>query len=236
MKNPYLLECYKQEFDARVTKVTEGIFITLDQTYFYPAGGGQPYDTGTITSNGKIYKVLFVKKDNGEIIHEVSDIGLKEGDTLHGMIDWQRRYIHMRYHTAEHILSHIISSATGALITGNQLEADKARIDFSLEEYDKDKILEYITKANEIIKEGHEIKWYILPRKDAEQALGNKLTTLAKGFSDQIQEVRIVDIIGFEKEACGGTHLKNTSEVGEIKFVKAENKGKGNRRIYITLS
>ncbi len=236
MKNPYLLDCYKREFDAKVTKVTDAVFVTLDQTYFYPTGGGQPYDTGTITSNGKKYKVMFVKKENGEIIHEVSDLGLKEGDSIHGVIDWDRRYIHMRYHTAEHILSHIISSKTGALITGNQLEADKARIDFALENYDKEKILEYIAEANKIIKAGHEIKWYILQKKEAQAALGDKLTTLAKGFSQEIQEVRIVDIIGFEKEACGGTHLKNTSEVGEIKFVKAENKGKSNRRIYIVLS
>ena len=90
MKNPYLLECYKQEFNARVTKVIEGVFIILDETYFYPNGGGQPYDTGLITSKGKEYKIIFVKKDNGEIVHEVSDIGLKEGDEIHGLIDWER--------------------------------------------------------------------------------------------------------------------------------------------------
>src|SRR3989344_2593044 len=200
MKAPYLLDCYKKEFDAQVTKVKEGVFITLDQTYFYPIGGGQPYDTGIITSNGKAYKVIFVKKEEGEIIHEISDLGIKEGDHIHGTIDWDRRYILMRYHTAAHILSEVISKATGALITGNQLETDKARIDFSLENYDKE-----------------------------------KMTSLAKGFSEDIQEVRIVDIEGFGKEACGGTHLKNTSEVGEILFVKAENKGKNNRRIVITL-
>src|SRR3989338_1765808 len=222
MKAPYLLDCYKKEFDAQVTKVKEGVFITLDQTYFYPIGGGQPYDTGIITSNGKAYKVIFVKKEEGEIIHEISDLGIKEGDHIHGTIDWDRRYILMRYHTAAHILSEVISKATGALITGNQLETDKARIDFSLENYDKEKILEYIAQANQIIKE-------------AESILGEKMTSLAKGFSEDIQEVRIVDIEGFGKEACGGTHLKNTSEVGEILFVKAENKGKNNRRIVITL-
>ena len=235
MKNPYLLKCYTKEFDARVTKVIDGVFIILDQTYFYPTGGGQPYDTGSITRGSETFKVMFVKKENGEIVHEISDLGLKEGDTIHGMINWDRRYIHMRYHTAEHILSHIICTATGALVTGNQMETDKARIDYQLEEFNKEKILEYIAEANKIIKEAHEIKWYILPRKEAEQVLGNRFSTLAKGFSEEIQEVRIVDIIGFEKEACGGTHLKNTSEVGEIKFVKAENKGKGNRRIVISL-
>src|SRR3989344_1391492 len=206
MKAPYLLDCYKKEFDAQVTKVKEGVFITLDQTYFYPIGGGQPYDTGIITSNGKAYKVIFVKKEEGEIIHEISDLGIKEGDHIHGTIDWDRRYILMRYHTAAHILSEVISKATGALITGNQ-----------------------------IIKEAHPIHWSLLQRKEAESILGEKMTSLAKGFSEDIQEVRIVDIEGFGKEACGGTHLKNTSEVGEILFVKAENKGKNNRRIVITL-
>lgn len=236
MKAPYLLDCYKKEFDAVVVKVKEGVFVTLDHSYFYPTGGGQPYDMGTIYSNGNTYKVVFVKKEEGEIVHEVSDMGLKEGDTIHGVIDWDRRYILMRYHTAAHILSEIISHATGALITGNQLEVDKARIDFSLENYDKEKVLEYITQANKIIKEAHPIHWSLLPRKHAEEVLGEKMTSLAKGFSEEIQEVRIVDIEGFGKEACGGTHLKNTSEVGEIKFMKAENKGKGNRRIVITLS
>ena len=235
MKAPYLLDCYKKEFDAQVTKVKEGVFITLDQTYFYPIGGGQPYDTGIITSNGKAYKVIFVKKEEGEIIHEISDLGIKEGDHIHGTIDWDRRYILMRYHTAAHILSEVISKATGALITGNQLETDKARIDFSLENYDKEKILEYIAQANQIIKEAHPIHWSLLQRKEAESILGEKMTSLAKGFSEDIQEVRIVDIEGFGKEACGGTHLKNTSEVGDILFVKAENKGKNNRRIVITL-
>ncbi|MDP3728570.1 MAG: alanyl-tRNA editing protein [bacterium] len=236
MKAPYLLDCYKKEFDARVTKVKEGVFIVLDQTYFYPAGGGQPYDTGVITCNGNTYKIVFVKKEDGEIIHELSDLGLKEGDNIHGTIDWGRRYILMRYHTAAHILSEVISHATGALITGNQLEIDKARIDFSLENYEKDKVLEYITQANKIIKEAHPIHFSLLPRKEAETILGEKMTSLAKGFSEEIQEVRIVDIEGFGKEACGGTHLKNTAEVGEIHFVKAENKGKNNRRIVITLS
>src|SRR3989344_4346208 len=237
MKAPYLLDCYNKEFDAKVTKIKEGVFITLDQTYFYPTGGGQPYDTGIIKRGKKMFKVLFVKKDiDGEVLHEVSDIGLKEGDLIHGIIDWERRYTLMRYHTAAHILSHIISEATGALITGNQLEIDKARIDFSLENYDKEKIQEYIAKANQIVKEAHEMKWYILSRKEAERELGEKLTSLAKGFSEEIQEVRIVDIIGFEKEACGGTHLKNTSEVGEIQLVKTENKGKNNRRITISIS
>ncbi len=236
MKNPYLIDCYKKEFETKVTKVKEGVFITLDQTYFYPTGGGQPYDTGIVRRGNDIFKIIFVKKEAEEIVHEVSDIGLKEGDTVHGIIDWERRYILMRYHTAAHILSHVITEATGALITGNQLEIDKARIDFSLENYDQEKIEGYITEANKVVKDSHEIKWYILPRKEAENILGEKMTSLAKGFSEEIQDVRIVDIIGFKKEACGGTHLKNTSEVGEIKFVKAENKGKSNRRIVIILS
>ncbi len=236
MKNPYLLDCYKKEFNAKVTKVEKEVFITLDQTYFYPASGGQPYDMGVIKRGNETFKVIFVKKEEGEIIHEIENIGLKVGDEIHGEIDWERRYTLMKYHTAVHIISHIIAKETNALITGNQLDIDKARIDFSLENFDKEKIQEYIAKANEVIKAAHQIKLYILPRKEAEQVLREKMTSLAKGFSDEIQEVRIVDIENFEKEACGGTHLKNTSEVGEIKFLKAENKGKNNRRIVITIN
>jgi len=235
MKAPYLLDCYKKEFEATVTKVKDDVFIILNQSYFYPTGGGQPHDTGVISRGSEEFKVLSVKKEEEEIVHHVSHAGLKEGDKIKGSIDWERRYVLMRYHTAAHILSDIIGHS-GALITGNQLDIDKARIDFSLENYDKDQIAAYVAKANAVVQAAHPIKWSILPREQAEQVLGEKMTSLAKGFSDEIQDVRIVDIEGFGKQACGGTHLKNTSEVGEITLVKTENKGKNNRRITIVLS
>ena len=235
MKAAYLLDCYTKEFSATVTKVTNDIFIELDSTFFYPTGGGQPHDTGKIVKDGEEFQVEFVKKIDKEISHQVSKKGLLVGDTIKGEIDWQRRYIHMRYHTAAHILSHIIGSETGARTTGNQLSEEKGRIDFNLEKYEKEKIKDYIEMANKVIEEGHEIELSILPREEAEIFLGEKMTSLAKGFSEEIKEVRVVNIKGFAKEACSGTHIKNTKEIGKLELVKVENKGKNNRRVTFKL-
>lgn len=230
----YLLDCYTKEFHATVTSANDKD-VTLDQTYFYPTGGGQPHDTGAITRGNDTFTVASVRKENGEVIHTVTEPGLQKGDIITGIIDWDRRYTLMRYHTAAHILSHIISTATGALITGNQLDTAKARIDFALDTFDKEKVQEYITQTNNVILEGHKISLSLIPREKAEEKLSGQLTTLAKGFSEEITMVRLVDIDGFGIEACGGTHVKNTAEIKEIKLIKIENKGKNNRRIVFQL-
>ncbi len=232
----YLLDCYTKEFETTVKEVVDNIFITLEKSYFYPVGGGQPNDTGKILKDNEEFEVLFVKKVNNKASHQVSKPGLKVGDKVKCVIDWDRRYKLMRYHTAAHILSNVITKHTGALITGNQLSLEKARIDFSLENYDKEKLQEYITEANQIISEGKPITLSILPIEKAKEELGEHITTLAKGFNEEVKEVRLVEIENFCKEACGGTHVKNTSEVKGIKFSGAKNKGKNNRRVEFTLT
>ena len=234
MAAKYLLDCYNKEFETKVKKVTDRKYIVLEETYFYPVGGGQPHDTGKIVKDGEEYEVIFVKKFE-DISHEVSKEGLKEGDVVKCVIDWDRRFTHMRYHTAAHILSNVISEKTGALITGNQLSLDKARIDFSLENYNPEKLKEYIEKANKIVEEGRNVNLSLLTKEQAKEELGDVFTTLAKGFDESITEVRVVEIEGFCKEACGGTHVKNTNEIGKLEFLKAKNKGKNNRRVEFTL-
>ncbi len=231
MAAKYLLDCYTKEFETKVKKVTDGKYIVLEETYFYPVSGGQPHDTGKIGE----YEVVFVKKFGDDISHEVSKEGLKVGDTVKCVIDWDRRYTFMRYHTAAHILSNVITKNTGALITGNQLSLDKARIDFSLENYDKDQLIGYIDEANKIVEESRPIHLSLLTKEEAKEELGDNFTTLAKGFDESITEVRIVEIEGFWKEACGGTHVKNTKESGKLEFLKAKNKGKNNRRVEFVL-
>jgi len=230
----YLLDCYTHEFDATVISVKDEKYAVLDSTYFYPTGGGQPHDTGKIVCNGVEYPVVFVGKFDGAISHEVSQPGLKAGDKIHGVIDWDRRYKHMRMHTAAHVLSNVIEKDAGALITGNQLGLDHSRIDFAVPDFDREKMLSYEEHANRIVQEAHQIHWHLMPRAEAEKRV-ERMTTLAKGFSDEIQEVRLVEIEGFVIEACGGTHLKNTSEIKGIKIIKLENKGTKNRRIYFEL-
>ena len=228
----YMTDCYAKEFDATITKV-DGKFVVLDKTAFYPQGGGQPTDTGKLIKDGEEYTVVFAKKKGPDVSHEVDKEGLQIGDAVHGIIDWDKRYVLMRMHTAAHILSEVFHKETGALITGNQLNIDKSRIDFSLENFDREKINEYVAKANEIINKDLPIKIYTLPREEAMKL--PSVTKLANVLPPAVKELRIVEIEGFDVQADGGTHVKSTKEVGEIEVVSAENKGKNNRRVYFKL-
>jgi misacylated tRNA(Ala) deacylase len=230
----YLKDCYLKEFGAAVSKA-DGKFVVLDRTAFYPKSGGQPHDTGKMVreSDGKEFKVVFCGKFSGEISHEVDQEGLQAGDKVKCKIDWDRRYLFMRYHTASHVLAAIIEQETGALITGNQIGEDKTRIDFSLDEMDRDQMMATEAKVNDIAEKGLPLKFYFMPRDEAEK--NPKITKLAMGLPPAVKELRIVEIEGFDVNACGGTHLANTKEIGRIRIVELVNKGKNNRRIYFTI-
>jgi len=238
----YFLDCYLKEFEATVEKVTEGKYVVLDRTAFYPESGGQPGDTGKLIRerDGAEFEVVYVGKFNGDISHEIALAGetgsesLKAGDKVKGIIDWDRRYRHMRMHTATHVIANVIEKEAEAQITGNQLGIDQSRVDFSLEAFDRDKFSEYERIANEIIAGNHPVNLYLVSRMEAEERL-SRLTTLAKGFSEEITEIRLVEIKGVTIEACGGTHLQNTGEIKGVKIEKLQNKGKSNRRMYFTL-
>ncbi len=221
----YMKDCYLKEFDTEVKSV-DGNYVEFNDTIFYPRSGGQPCDHGTI--NG--IRVDEVIKRGGKILHKLSE---PVSGKVHMKIDWERRYKFMRSHTAAHILSSVIFKETGALITGNQISEDKIRIDFNLPEFDRSRLSEWERKANEIISEGHAVKTYVLPREEAFKI--PDLVKLKKMLPESIQEIRIVEIEGIDIQACGGTHVKNTSEIGKIKITKAENKGKNNRRIYFEI-
>ncbi len=228
----YLKDHYKKDFEAQVIKA-EGRFVILDQTCFFPSSGGQPEDHGTIHRKGTVFDVIFVRKIGEDIFHEVDSEGLQAGDKVKGNIDWDRRYQLMRAHTAAHIISEIIHKETKALITGNQLGLDHIRIDFSLKSFNKEKIKEYIEKANEIIQQDLSITTEFLSRKEAQKQ--GELSKLAMGLPESLQEIRIVKIGNFDLQADGGTHVKSTKEIGKIEFIKTENKGKNNRRIYFKI-
>jgi misacylated tRNA(Ala) deacylase len=229
----YMEDSYLKECEATVEKVTDDKFIILDQTIFYPNSGGQPNDTGKIIKDGEEFIVDSVKKFGPDISHEIDHPGLKDGDKVKCVIDWDRRYKLMRNHTAAHIISAVIHKEAGALITGNQLNIDQSRIDFSLENFDKDKLIEYIQKSNEIINQDIPINIITMQRSEVEQ--DPSLIKLAKGLPPGIKEIRLVDIEGVDKQPDGGTHVKSTKEVGEMVFVKAKNQGKSNRRVYFSL-
>jgi Ser-tRNA(Ala) deacylase AlaX len=227
----YMDDSYLKEFDAKVVSVKDK-FVVLDRTAFYPRGGGQQHDTGKIIRDGEEFEVVFVGKFNGEVSHEVDKEGLKEGDSVHCVLNWERRYKLMRMHTMAHVLSKILEDKFDVMITGNELGEEKTRIDFSLEKYDPEVLKTAVDEANALIENGAEVKIHYLPREEAIKI--ENITRLAKGLPD-VQEFRIVEIEGIDYSADGGTHVKNITEIGKVEFLKAENKGKSRRRIYVKL-
>lgn len=222
-------DAYLKEFDATVASV-DGTQITLDQTAFHPRGGGLVGDQGVL---GTVRVLDTVKGGNDSIVHVVeSGVSIKVGDLVHGTIDWDRRYRIMRMHTSAHLLSAIFNKETGALITGNQIEPDKSRIDFSLENFDKEKMLLHCKQANEAIAKNPAVKTYFMKREEALKIPG--IVKLAAAAPPDVKELRIVEIEGYDIQADGGVHVKSLGEIGKIEPVKFENKGKSNRRLYFT--
>ena len=241
----YLNDSYLREWDAEVKsalrKDEKSQFITLDRTAFYPQSGGQSWDEGTIErlSDGKQFKVIFVGKFSGNVSHEIkASVGedLKIGDKVKCVLDWERRYKLMKAHSAAHIISAVINREAGVLISGNQLEPDRCRIDFSCDEFDREKLTAYEVMSNEEVKKGIEIKTEFRNREDVIR--DPSMTKLAKGIDalpKDVKELRILMIGDLDIQADGGTHVKNTNEIGKIKFIEFVNKGKNNRRIYYVL-
>lgn len=230
----YLADSYLKEADATVVSVNDGKFVVLDQTLFYPKGGGQPNDTGKIVRGTEVFNVVYVGKFSGEVSHEVDHAGLQVGDKVHLVLNWERRYKMMRSHTAAHVVASLLNQGTGALITGNQLEEDHVRFDFNLEQFDPSILKSYLEKANKLFCTDTPVKWYELPREEAMKIPG--VVKMAGAFPPDIPILRIVEVVGVDKQADGGTHVKNLLEVGQVQLLKAENKGKSNRRIYFKLN
>ena len=230
MEPLYLTDCYLKEFDAVIENVKGGKYVVLDKTAFYPNSGGQPSDSGVLIHNDKEYPITFVGKFDGVINHEVSVQGLSPGDNIKGRIDWEKRYNFMKYHTASHILSAIIHSETGAQISGNQIGEEKTRVDFSLEDFDREQIQSYEAKVNEVIDSKLPVQIDIMPREEAFNI--PSVVKLKDAFPPDISEIRVITIADIDKQACAGTHVANTGEIPHIEIFKIENKGRNNRRIH----
>ncbi|MBI5047110.1 alanyl-tRNA editing protein [Candidatus Micrarchaeota archaeon] len=229
-----LEDSYLKECDSTVLSVN-GKEVVFDQTVFYPRGGGQPSDFGKIVHSNEQFTVVNVSKKDGIVVHELDrDCSLPVGVKVHCTIDWERRYKLMRMHTAAHTLAATMHKEFNILITGNQLETDKTRFDFSMENFDREKFDLVIKKANEALQNDIELKVYTLPREEAMKIPG--VVKLAVALPPSIDRLRIVEIPGIDLQADGGTHVKNTREVGQLSILKLDNKGKDNKRIYYTLS
>ncbi len=229
----YHTDSYLRNFDARVVAVREDA-IALDRTAFYPGGGGQLPDHGLLRWDGQEHPVTGLPKDDDCIWHMVEGPLPPLGTKVQGEIDWEHRYRMMRTHTALHVLCGLIFREYGAQVTGGQMYVDRARMDFTLEQFDQNLIEAIEASANRAIQEDHLIKVYVLPREEAFQIpdlIRTKINLLPPG----IPSVRIVEIIGLDLQADGGTHVKSTAEVKGIKVIKSENKGKSNKRLEIAL-
>ena len=231
VKALYMDDSYLKEWDASIESVSQQKFIILDKTAFFPKGGGVEYDTGSITKeNNQEFNVVYTGKFSGKISHEVDKAGLQEGDNVHCKLDWERRYLLMRYHTATHVLSGVFFKDYSLKVTGNQLTNEKARVDLNMDEMNVNIIKEAIQKSNKIIEKKLPVEIYYKSREEAEKE--PDLFKLAIGFPHDIETIRIVDIKGFDKQADGGCHVKNLNEIGKLTFMDFVNKGKNFKRVY----
>ncbi len=223
---------YLKEFDATVTGVADK-GVVLDRTSFYPGGGGQPTDRGTLTAGGTDYTVKKLSRADGQIVHEIEgDDRPSVGDQVHGAIDWDHRYTLMRTHTALHIMGGIVFRDYDAQITGSDMKPGSGRLDFELEQMSADFAEKVETHINDEVAAAREIVIKTLPREEAFQIpdlIRTKINLLPPG----IEEVRTVDITGLDLQADGGTHVANTREVGHVRVVGHESKGRINKRLRI---
>ncbi|ABC31742.1 predicted metal-dependent Hydrolase related to alanyl-tRNA synthetase HxxxH domain [Hahella chejuensis KCTC 2396] len=225
-------DAYAKECIAKVVAIKENS-VLLDRTIFYPLGGGQPGDTGEFENqSARVWKVTDTRKDpDGEGILHILDRseGLEEGMELALRIDWERRYAHMRMHTCLHLLCSLIE----APVTGGNISVDKGRLDFYLD-YSPDKDgLE--SRINALVAAGHPVsyRWITDEELDAQPEL---VRTLSVQPPKGAGKVRLVSVDGVDLQPCGGTHVKNTAEIGPVLIGKIENKGKGNRRVNLSLA
>lgn len=233
----YYDDSYQSKFTATITEINQDIHaVTLDRTAFYPGGGGQPSDEGHFLIDEKEIKIIKIKRGPGVQFHILQDdYGLPEvGKSIQGFIDWNRRYKLMRTHTALHILCGVVFRDYGASVTGGDMEPGKGRMDFEFEIMRKELVQEIEQAVNYEVSQNHDVLATILPREQAfriPDLIRTKINLLPEG----IQEVRVVEIVGLDLQADGGTHVRNTSEVGKIRVVDYKSKGKINKRLYIEI-
>jgi misacylated tRNA(Ala) deacylase len=230
----YLERAYATEFDATVVRA-EGDAIELDRTLFYPEGGGQPSDIGTLASReGVQWAVTAVSKEAGVASHRFGGSAPPmAGTPVHGMVEWPRRYLHMRYHTAVHLLSGAAFARFGSDITGSQIASTGARLDLVLPEARRSTCEELVAVANAEIERNRpvEVRWVDA----AELGRSPSLVRVRRDLVPAGERLRLIDIVGFDVQADGGTHVRSTGEVGSILFDRFENKGARNKRLYVRL-
>ena len=228
----YLRDAYQREFDATVVEVEEGR-VALDRTVFYPTGGGQPHDLGVLRfADAEPVAVTEVTKAGPVVWHTIDGADPDVGAPVAGSIDWNRRHQLMRTHTALHVLGGIIWHEWRRPATGGNMKPLEARMDFEFDPLPDGFKEEVERRTNEALAADHPIRVEFLPRDTAVED-EDLIRTKVNLIPESVSEIRVVDIVGLDKQADGGTHVASTAEVGAIRVIKTESKGKGNKRLRI---
>lgn len=229
----YLTDAYLQNFEAVVTEQVEG-GVVLDRSAFYPGGGGQPCDFGTLQAGDQTWQVTKVRRVSGKPVHFIEGELPAVGTAITGQLDWDRRFKLMRTHTAMHILCGVIWRDYQSSVTGGNMEPLRGRMDFEFETMRQELVAEIEEAINEEVAAARPVVVDILPREKAFQIpdlIRTKINLLPEG----IKEVRTVELVGLDLQADGGTHVANTHEVGRLRVTDYKSKGKINKRIYVEL-
>jgi len=222
---------YIKEFDAKVTSIRE-TGIILDKTAFYPGGGGQPADKGSIIFENSEYTINGIVKEGKNYIHKINSHNIRINETVRGIIDWENRYNLMRTHTALHILCGVIWRDYKALVTGGDMKPLSARMDFELDTLSSEFAKEVEESVNKEVQNELDIEINIMEREEAFK-IPDLIRTKINLLPNSIQQIRTVNITGLDLQADGGTHVNNTKEVGKIIVIGHESKGKINKRLRI---
>jgi misacylated tRNA(Ala) deacylase len=227
----FSVDAYLSRFDATVEQVDrENNRVALRRTAFYPGGGGQPHDRGRLRWDGGQAPVTKVKRDQGRIWHWLDGELPGDGLDVEGELDWERRHLTMRTHTALHILCGVMWADHQLAVTGGNMEPGRGRLDFPLPSMSAEFGRQVEARINEEIAKAHQILVEFVGREvaDSDHAL---IRTAANLIPREIDPLRVIDIVGLDKQADGGTHVLSTAEVGRVVVTGTESKGKGNKRV-----
>lgn len=231
----YLTDAYLKTFDAEVLNVNpERNGVLLSRTAFYPGGGGQPRDEGILQSGEDVFTLVAIEKSEGEYWHILDKPAPPAGTVVKGTINWDRRYGLMRTHTAMHILCGVIYRDFQAPVTGDNMEPLTGRMDFEFERMTGDLVKVVEERVNHEIGQAKEITVKILPRAEADK-IPDLIRTKTNLLPPGLTEIRTVEIKGLDLQADGGTHVKNTREVGKVEIFDYQSKGRINKRVKIRI-
>ncbi len=231
----YSTDQYAREVDAQIMDVDrDDGRVLLDRTVFYPGGGGQPHDLGELVIGDDRLSVVRVAEDGRGVWHWLEGGLPPAGTAVNGRVDWERRYRLMRTHTAMHALCGVVWERYASPVTGGNMEPGVGRLDFELPDWDPDDKATLEEELNAQLAAARPVEVSFLPREEADQD-PSLIRTKVSLLPPSLREVRVIDIVGLDRQADGGTHVASTTEVGQVRLVKVESKGKGFRRIRLAV-